>query len=206
MTDQSADRTPEPIDKSPEPVEGPIVLVGPPSSGKSTIGRALAQRLGADFVDVDEVIEERTGKPIGEIFATDGEPAFRELETATTIQTLTELSASGRSAARPNMGNSAVVSLGGGAVTSAEIRAALAPYRVVWLRVGIAAAADRIGLNTARPLLLGNVRGQLIKLMREREPMYAEVATISLATDHQEPAELVESIIQQLPGLQPTQP
>ena len=218
MTDQTSGTTPEPLDKAPGPpqktpgppqkspelVEGPIVLVGPPSSGKSTIGRALAERLGAVFVDVDAVIEERAGKPIGEIFATDGEPAFRELETTTTIQTLTELSTSAATA--PDPANPAVVSLGGGAVTSAEIRAALAPYRVVWLRVGIAAAAERIGLNTARPLLLGNVRGQLIKLMREREPMYAEVATISLATDHQEPTALVELIIEQLPGLQPTQP
>jgi len=175
-------------------VEGPIVLVGPPSSGKSTIGRALAVRLGAVFVDVDSVIEEHTGRTIGDIFATDGETAFRELETRTTIAVLAE-------SVKPS-----VVSLGGGAVTSAEIRAALAPYRVVWLQVGIAAAAERIGLNTARPLLLGNVRGQLIKLMREREPLYAEVATISLATDRKEPAELVESIIRQLPGLQSTQP
>lgn len=188
MTDPSAAQ-------SPEPVEGLIVLVGPPSSGKSTIGRALAERLGIRFLDIDDVIEEQAGKTIGDIFATDGESAFRALETATTIRTLTELSAAGP----------AVVSLGGGAVTSAEIRAALAPYRVVWLQVGIAAAAERIGLNTARPLLLGNVRGQLIKLMREREPLYAEVATIGLSTDHREPAELVEMIIAQLPGLQTPQ-
>jgi shikimate kinase len=166
-------------------------LVGPPSSGKSTVGRALAGRLGVDFVDVDQVIEERTGKSIGEIFATDGEPVFRELETATTLEILAE--------------RTGVVSLGGGAVTSAGIRAALAPYRVVWLQVGIAAAAERIGLNTARPLLLGNVRGQLIKLMRERQPLYAEVATISLATDHRGPAELVDAIIEQLPGLRSAQ-
>ncbi|WP_230208235.1 shikimate kinase [Microlunatus sp. Gsoil 973] len=166
---------------------GPIILVGPPSSGKSTVGRSLAERLGRTFVDVDEVIEERTGKTIGEIFASDGEPVFRELETATTLEILAE--------------ESGVVSLGGGAVTSDAIRDALESYQVVWLQVGIAAAAERIGLNTARPLLLGNVRGQLIKLMRERQPLYAAVATISLATDNRGPAELVDSIIEQLPGL-----
>ncbi len=185
--------------KGPEPVEGPvtspstssgrdtgpIVLIGPPSSGKSTIGRLLAERLGAEFVDVDELIEQRTGKLIGEIFASDGEPAFRELETATTIEVVTD----------PERQDTRVIALGGGAVTSEKIRAALAAYRVVWLQVGIAAAAKRIGLNTARPLLLGNVRGQLIKLMREREPLYARAATISVATDNREPAELVESII-----------
>ncbi|GAB3927090.1 shikimate kinase [Microlunatus endophyticus] len=177
---------------------GPIVLVGAPSSGKSTVGRALAARLGVDFVDIDALIEERAGKPIAEIFASDGEPVFRDLETATTIRTLGELSAAPAA-------SGAIVSLGGGAVTSEPIRTALAPYRVVWLQVGIAAAADRIGLNTARPLLLGNVRGQLIKLMREREPLYREVATIGLATDHHEPAELVKLIIEQLPGLQGSQ-
>ncbi|QDP96738.1 shikimate kinase [Microlunatus elymi] len=169
---------------------GPIVLVGPPSSGKTTVGRLLAAELGTDFLDVDELIEQRTGKLIGEIFADDGEPAFRELETATTIEVITD----------PTQPQSRVISLGGGAVTSAQIRRALTPYRVVWLRVGIAAAAKRIGLNTARPLLLGNVRGQLIKLMREREPLYAEVATIDLATDDVEPEELVQLIIDGLRG------
>ena len=172
---------------TPEP-DGPIVLVGPPSSGKTTLGRLLADQLDGDFTDVDQVIEERAGKPISDIFTEDGEPEFRRREVQTTIELL----------GRPATERPQVLSLGGGAVVSAEIRAALAPHRVVWLQVGIAAAADRIGLNTARPLLLGNVRGQLIKLMREREPMYAEVATISLATDRREPAELVAAIIGEL--------
>lgn len=185
MSDPGTSASTGPVPQRPDPIEGPIILVGPPSSGKSTIGRQLAERLGIAFIDVDEVIEQRTGKTIGDIFATDGEPAFRELETATTLEVLGDL-------------QKRVISLGGGAVTSDMIRAALKPYRVVWLQVGIAAAAERIGLNTARPLLLGNVRGQLIKLMREREPLYAEVATISLATDHHGPDELVNSIIEQL--------
>ncbi|HEY9293619.1 MAG TPA: shikimate kinase [Microlunatus sp.] len=167
----------------------PIILVGPPSSGKTTVGRRLAELLDAEFIDVDEVIEYRTGKLIGEIFAGDGEAAFRKLEAETTIEVLDD----SERQQRPR-----VISLGGGAVTSERIRQALASQRVVWLRVGIAAAAKRIGLNTARPLLLGNVRGQLIKLMREREPMYAEVATISLTTDSLEPDELVQLIIDQL--------
>ena len=168
---------------------GPIILVGPPSSGKSTVGRLLAGLLDADFVDVDELIEERTGKPIGEIFAGDGEAVFRKLETETTLEVVADPELRQRRR---------VISLGGGAVTSEQIRQALAPHRVVWLKVGIAAAAKRIGLNTARPLLLGNVRGQLIKLMRQREPLYAEVATISLTTDDVEPDQLVQLIIDQL--------
>ena len=85
----------------------PIVLVGAPGSGKSTVGPRLAARLGREFVDVDRVIEERAGKPIAEIFVDDGEPAFRALEEATTIELLDV---------------PAVISLGGGAVLSAAVR------------------------------------------------------------------------------------
>lgn len=169
---------------------GPIVLVGPPSSGKSTVGRLLAERLDSEFVDVDALIEEREDRSISDIFATDGESYFREVETRTTIEVLTD----------PQRQQQRVVSLGGGAVTSEQIRSALNSFRVVWLRVGIAAAAQRIGLNTARPLLLGNVRGQLIKLMREREPLYAAVATISIDTDQAEPVEIVQTILSRSEG------
>ena len=134
---------------------------GAPGSGKSTVGKLLAAELGREFVDVDAVIEERAGKPIAEIFVDEGEPAFRALEEATTLELLD----------RP-----AVISLGGGAVLSAAVRQALAEHQVVWLQVSAGAAADRVGLNSARPLLLGNVRGRLIQLLNQRTPLYAEVA------------------------------
>lgn len=146
-----------------------IVLVGAPGSGKSTVGRLLADRLGRRFVDVDAVIEQRAGKPIAEIFADEGEPAFRAVEEATTLEHLEP--------------GDAVVSLGGGAVLSPVIRAALAPHPVVWLQVSAGAAAERVGLNAARPLLLGNVRGRLIQLLNQRTPLYAEVATVAVPTD-----------------------
>jgi shikimate kinase len=145
-----------------------LVLVGAPGSGKSTVGALLAQRWGEPFVDVDAVIESRVGKSIGEIFADDGEPAFRALEEGTTAELL---DAPG------------VVALGGGAVLSAATRTALAERPVVWLQVTIAHAAGRVGLNEARPLLLGNVRGRLVKLLNERTPLYAAVARASVDTD-----------------------
>lgn len=162
------------------PVRADVVLVGAPGSGKSTVGALLAERLGRPFTDVDAVIEQRAGKPVGEIFADDGEPAFRALEVATTIELL---------------GAPGVLSLGGGAVTSEAIRDALVGHRVVWLQVSVGQAARRVGLNEARPLLLGNVRGQLVKLLAARTPLYASVATQTIATDETDPADVVTAIL-----------
>ncbi|WP_375425102.1 shikimate kinase [uncultured Friedmanniella sp.] len=159
---------------------GTIVLVGAPGSGKSTVGPLLAARLGVAFVDVDGVIEERAGRSIAEIFADDGEPAFRALEESTTAELL---------------GGPGVLSLGGGAVLSAATRKALRGHRVVWLQVSASTAVSRVGLNEARPLLLGNVRGRLIKLLAERTPLYAEVATERVETDVLTPAAVVDVLV-----------
>jgi shikimate kinase len=164
----------------PEPGEGPVVLVGAPGSGKSTIGAMLAERLGVTFRDVDTVIVERAGKSITEIFADDGEAVFRALEEQITAELL------------PLPG---VLSLGGGAILSPVTRAALRGHHVVWLKVGLAQSVKRVGLDTARPLLLGNVRGRLLKLLNERTPLYAEVATEVVDTDHSNPTEIVEMIM-----------
>jgi shikimate kinase len=159
---------------------GPIVIVGAPGSGKSTVGAMLAEQLGVAFRDVDAVIVERAGKPIAEIFTDDGEAAFRTLEEQVTAELL-ELPG--------------VLSLGGGAVLSPATRAALRGKRVVWLRIGLSQSVKRVGLDTARPLLLGNVRGQLLKLLNERAVLYAEVATEVVDTDDKTPAQVVEMIM-----------
>jgi shikimate kinase len=160
--------------------EPPTVLVGAPGAGKTTVGALLAERLGLTFHDVDAVIVERTGKSIAEIFTDDGEPAFRALEEQITAELL------------PLPG---VLSVGGGAVLSAATRAVLRSHRVIWLQVGLAQSVKRVGLDTARPLLLGNVRGQLLKLLNERAALYREVATEVIDTDHATPAEIVEMIM-----------
>jgi shikimate kinase len=171
---------PEPQNVPPGLVEGPIVLVGAPGSGKSTVGALLAERLGVTFHDADAVVVERAGKSIAEIFTDDGEAEFRALEEQITTELL----------ALPG-----VLSLGGGAVMSAATRRALRGHRVVWLSVGLTQSVKRVGLDTARPLVLGNVRGQLLKLLNERAPLYAEVATDVVDTNDTTPAEVVEMIM-----------
>ena len=132
------------------------------------------------FCDVDSVIVERVGRPVAEIFADDGEAAFRAVEEQVTAELLDR---------------SGVLALGGGAVLSPRTRAALRGRRVVWLRVGLSAAVKRVGLDTARPLLLGNVRGRLLALLNERAALYAEVASEVVDTDDRTPAEVAEQIV-----------
>jgi len=151
-----------------------IVLVGAPGAGKSTVGAELAGLLGKSFTDVDARIEEVVGKPVAEIFADDGEARFRALEESATL----ELLETGQ-----------VVSLGGGAVMNPRIREALAGHDVIWLEVSIQQASRRIGLNVA-PWPLGKLRGRLIKLLRERTPVYEAVSTTRVDTDRRDPGEI----------------
>lgn len=164
------------------------VLIGAPGSGKTTVGRRVAERLGVDFIDVDAVIEARTGRTIGDIFATDGEDAFRRLEESTTLEVL----------AAP-----AVVALGGGAVLSAAIREAISAYPVVWLEVGVVQATRRVGMNALRPLLLGDVRSRLQTLLEQRLPLYEQASRIRVDTDGQRPAAVADQVCRELAALDP---
>ncbi|MFP5283641.1 MAG: shikimate kinase, partial [Actinomycetes bacterium] len=114
------------------------------------------------------------------IFADEGEPVFRAYEEQVAAELL-------------NLPG--VLALGGGAVLAESTRAALAGHRVVWLRVGAAEAAKRVGLTEARPLLLGNVRGRLVQLLAARTPLYAAVATITVDTDGRSTEEVVAAVL-----------
>ncbi len=156
-----------------------IAIIGAPGAGKTSVGRELAHLLGKDFIDVDERIEEVVGKSIRHIFAEDGEEHFRALEESATLELLE---------------TDAVVALGGGAVTNRAVRDALHGHDVIWLHVTLARAARRAGMNTVRPLLLGNVRGRLVELMRERTPFYEAVATTRVESDDRAPRAIAEEL------------
>ena len=161
-----------------------IVLVGVPGAGKTTVGKLLAKELGREFFDSDQVIESRAGKNVSDIFTQDGEPAFRKLEHDVIVELLGS--------------SNAVVALGGGSLGNDETRARVKDATAVWLVAGLAQAVDRVGMNRNRPLLLGNVRGQLADLMAAREPFYREVAAIAVDTSKLIPSEVVTEIVSEL--------
>lgn len=138
-----------------------IFLVGLSGGGKTTAGKLLAERLGWDFEDSDEIIERDSGRKVTEIFRDDGEDDFRALEVEALQQ----------AAAQEHV----VIATGGGAVTNAEARAIMGDGFVVWLSVSPEEAAKRLGEDPStpdRPLLQGDPRGRLEALLQARAELY----------------------------------
>jgi shikimate kinase len=158
-----------------------VVLVGPPGAGKSTIGRLVAEQRGVSFRDTDADVETATGTTISEIFIERGEAAFRALERQAVSAALDQ--------------HDGVLALGGGAVLDTATRLSLAGHRVVFLDVGPADAAARVGLNRDRPLLLGNPRAQLRAMLADRRPIYLEVAKTTVDTDGKAPGEVAHEVL-----------
>lgn len=165
-----------------------VVLVGPPAAGKTTVGRLLADRLSVPFVDTDDLVVARAGKPVSDIFVDDGEEEFRRLEADAVVEALTR---------------DAVVALGGGAVLAERTRARLAGRPVVLLTATVPTSAGRVGLNRDRPLLLGNPRQQLRALLDARLPLYREVAVAEIGTDDRTPDEVADAVLAAVTTLDP---
>lgn len=161
-----------------------VILIGPPGAGKSTVGQLLAQRLGVDWHDTDAAIVAEQGRSIADIFVVDGEPAFRAIESEAVKRALTDVDG--------------VVSLGGGAPMQPETQALLAGHTVVFLDVGIADAAKRVGFDVSRPLLGVNPRAQWTRIMATRRPTYESLAALRVDTTGRGPDEVVAEIVELL--------
>ncbi|MBC6461018.1 shikimate kinase [Actinomadura sp. HBU206391] len=160
------------------------VIIGPPGSGKTTVGTRLADRLSVGFRDTDADVEAIAGKPVSEIFIDDGEPRFRELERAAVRTALAE--------------HDGVLALGGGAILDEGTQALLAEHTVVYLEVGLSDAVKRVGLASARPLLVLNPRSRLRGLLEERLPVYERLGTITVNTGGRSPDEIVDQIVKEI--------
>lgn len=158
-----------------------VVLIGPPGSGKSTVGQVLARLLGVDVHDTDAAIEARAGRPISDIFVVDGEPVFRDLERAEVARALAT--------------ETGVLALGGGAPMDPATAELLAGHTVVLLDVGIADAARRVGFDQSRPLLAVNPRASWVRLMNERRPTYERLATHVVDTAGRDPDDIAREIV-----------
>ena len=160
-----------------------VILIGPMGSGKTAVGRALADREHLDHVDIDEMIVQTRGIPIPEIFATDGESGFRTLEHQALSQAVA--------------GTGAVISAGGGVVTSESNRSLLrqADALVVWLDASVEVLVCRVGDGATRPLLAGDdVANALRTKVAERAEGYHDVADIRIDTSDMSVADCVDLI------------
>jgi shikimate kinase len=164
----------------------PVLLIGFMGAGKSTVGRLLASRLGAEFVDLDDEIRAREGASIAQLFSVRGESGFRAAER----RALEDV------AARDDV----VVACGGGVVVDEASRAVLAGAgTIVYLRVSSGVALARVGKDTVgRPLLQGCAPGAAAALLRSRERIYEAVAEVTLETEERTPAEIADELAKEL--------
>ncbi len=159
-----------------------VYLVGMPGAGKSVVGQELAGQLGVPFVDLDAEIERETGMSVGEIFATEGEAAFRAREAAALVQASTH--------------DPSVVACGGGVVLEPANRITLRNTGVaVFLDVPIEQLRERVRPAAERPLI--REAGDLERLLQSREPLYREFAA-HVVDGTGPPGEVAEAIVEEL--------
>ncbi len=160
-----------------------IILVGMMGAGKTTVGRRLAERLGWAYLDSDEQVVATTGRTVPELFAQEGEAAFRTVESHVLTAALT-----GR--------DPVVVSAAGGVVLSEANRQLLVRSgTVVWLRADPSVLARRVGKGEGRPLLDDDPATVLAGLDRDRRELYASVAAVTVDVDDLSPRQVVDRLL-----------
>lgn len=162
-----------------------IILTGYMGSGKTTVGKCLAQLADYTFVDTDELIERQQQRSVREIFDTDGEQAFRDMETAL----LKKLTA--------DKNEHLVISTGGGMPVREENRPLLSRLgRVVYLKAGPQTIYDRIKEDTARPLLqCANPMEKIKEMLAVRGPIYEKTASVVIEVDELSPSDAAREIM-----------
>jgi shikimate kinase len=168
---------------------GHLVLVGLMGAGKTTVGAEVAQRLDRPFVDTDDLVEVATGRTVAEIFATEGEGAFRARERQAVADAC---------AAPAPM----VIACGGGAILDPESRRRLCTGGfVVWLQAPPAVLADRLAASDARPLLAGRMPvATLERLAHVREAAYAATADAEVETEGRTVAQVADAVLAAMPA------
>ena len=162
-----------------------VVLVGLMGSGKSTIGALVAPRLGRVFVDVDVLIERRTGKTVRQLWEEGGEVAYRQLESDAVLWVLADV-------------ERAVLAAPGGVVLDPVVRAELADCCVVWLRADPSALAARVRPGDHRPLLGDHPAETLAAMAEARADLYRQVATTTVDTDQLTPDAVADIVLARL--------
>jgi shikimate kinase len=168
---------------------GVIVLIGPPASGKSSVGALLAAELSLPLVDTDDLVVKAAGKPVGDIFVEDGESTFREHERAAVARGLDGLETGG-----------GILALGSGAVLDPDVRRMMEKGRktVVYLAANFGTVAKRTGFDKPRVVIPGNPRGRLRTMLDERRPVYESLATLTASTDDLLPEEVAADLLKRL--------
>ena len=167
-------------------LEKPIIIVGLMGAGKTSVGKALAESMEYDFVDSDDVIVERAGMSISDIFATQGEPHFRALERDVLSDLMQDQ--------QPH-----VIGTGGGAFMNDQTREVIKTAGIsIFLKADLEVLLERVGTGEGRPLLeAGNPREILAGLIERRYPVYAE-ADLTVATKTEPMEETLKRVTQAL--------
>lgn len=162
-----------------------LILVGPPGSGKSTVGRLAAQRLGLEFRDFDDDLQQAHGLPAGELVVKLGREKFQESERELLANLLPQ--------------HDGVLALGGGTPTAPGVPELLASYHVVFLDVDLDHLLRREGLVPLHPWLLPNPRAHLKELLNTRRPIYTAVAAATIPTSERTPDDVLADVLATMP-------